>query len=62
MSGLISKFAAFFLVLIIYLHITLCSFFEMGSLVGFVILELPQYFLQRARKLAQDPHTPTLTS
>jgi hypothetical protein len=60
MSGLISKFAAFFLALIIYLHITLCSFFfEMGSLVGFEILELPRYFLQRARKLAQDP---TLTS
>jgi hypothetical protein len=28
-------------------------FFETGSLVGFVVLKLPQYFLQRARKLAQ---------
>ena len=28
-------------------------FFETGSLEGFVVLELPQYFLQRARKLAQ---------
>ncbi len=27
--------------------------FEMGSLVGFVVLRLPQYFLQHARKLAQ---------
>ncbi len=26
-------------------------FFETGSLEGFVVLELPQYFLQRARKL-----------
>jgi hypothetical protein len=26
----------------------------MGSLVGFVILELPWYFFQRARKLAQN--------
>ncbi len=29
-------------------------FFETGSLVGFVILELPWYFFQRARKLAQN--------
>jgi hypothetical protein len=29
-------------------------FFEMGSLEGFVVLKLPQYFLQRARKLAQN--------
>jgi hypothetical protein len=28
-------------------------FFETGSLVGFVVLKLPQNFLQRARKLAQ---------
>jgi hypothetical protein len=26
----------------------------MGSLEGFVVLKLPQYFLQRARKLAQN--------
>ena len=29
-------------------------FFETGSLVGFVVLKLPLYFLQRARKLAQN--------
>ncbi len=30
----------------------LCAvFFETGSLEGFVVLELPRYFLQRARKL-----------
>jgi hypothetical protein len=29
-------------------------FFETGSLVGFVILELPWYFFQHARKLAQN--------
>jgi hypothetical protein len=29
-------------------------FFETGSLVGFVILELPWYFFLRARKLAQN--------
>ncbi len=34
-------------------------FFETGSLVGFVVLDLPQYFLQRARKLA---HAQTLTA
>jgi len=41
-------------------------FFETGSLKGFVVLELPQYFFQRARKHAQyhtpDSHRPTLTS
>ena len=26
-------------------------YFEIGSLVGFVILELPWYFMQRTRKL-----------
>ena len=30
------------------------NFFETGSLEGFVVLKLPQYFLQRARKLAQN--------
>ncbi len=32
-------------------------FFEMGSLVGFVVLEFPWDFLQCARKLSQDPPT-----
>jgi hypothetical protein len=32
-------------------HQFLLFYFETGSLVGFVILELPRFFLQRARKL-----------
>jgi len=48
--------------LLCYSVTSLCAiFFETGSLDGFVVLELSQYFFQRARKLAQDPHTPTLS-
>jgi hypothetical protein len=32
-------------------HQFLLFYFETGSLVGFVILELPRFFWQRARKL-----------